>query len=990
MTIKEYIIDRLLGFDPTLDLSDNSALVDLLVNPGSAMLDPVIAQLNFLLTNLGLGNPETIDETEFDSIAANFLKSRIPGAKAVGVVELFYNNPVSLDIPQGTTFTSSAGLVFVTNKDIHIPLSSMAGNTWNYPRYSTGPIPVVAQDYGVIASIPPNDITSTNLVPPPALVTNPTAFSGGADKETNSDFAARVIDEVVTAALGSARGIRASLRPLYPTIKEIKVRGMNDIEMLRDLVYSGIQVYNNYQEVDYYGKVSGLNEPPWPQSLAYWHVFADSTLTSGLVDDLPSVADFFYQFTSTQYVGIWTLDDALKTTMQTQTILKDDFQDPVLNEEWVLSDSITGLGLMKDANEFTLTTVSGTQMLRLGNRLSISDIDARSIVTMGQQELYNILTAFAYGNYGVMQNWLEKYGVTIKQVEDYNDLLAFLQSTSTVDESQLSPEERQLWNLMINVAGAGQVEKTHNFYPLATRYLAKHAGIIMTGRFMTDDTSEEGVLSYVTVLRDEDSIDPTNGFGFAWMRNDAANSIYNVYIVDNSPLANDLFISPTSIILPQGENPFRAAAKMDIKADRIYRYKVVIGGDYSMLVKIWPDGEAEPSDADTAHVVNAGAPLNVSANGLHVGFGVMGTQNGQWFYDDLQIDNYDGVHTALLYRLKADPAEFPNGTYARVNHYGYGYDSVTYGLTAFIKEYVAGEWTWTEIGSNTSTNVSDRDVAKISHTFLMGTNFRDTDNFIDVLVTSTTAITDVTEVTSYYVNLESGIPSGVHTGGCADIYINDPASVLIAEQTLNNVTGNILLNNSNGFVGPIHSIVEVQTAFIGESLIENSDWTLITTNPATAMSTQEYPFLMFSPDLLNTKVRVIYRYYAYGSEIQTRLDSDDYRYSGTSNLVKIMPPVLVRVNSLNFRGPITAAQIQTAIMDYVHNQTVRIRRNEIINAVYTAGASFVDLTALDIEIIETNYLRETQDPIQLTDEYVKPILSAFFTDSYELNGVIKL
>jgi hypothetical protein len=59
------------------------------------------------------------------------------------------------------------------------------------------------------------------------------------------------------------------------TIKEIKTRGMNDIEMLRDLVYSGIQVYSNYYNVDYYGgarphdKARPKNSRQWERMVDY-------------------------------------------------------------------------------------------------------------------------------------------------------------------------------------------------------------------------------------------------------------------------------------------------------------------------------------------------------------------------------------------------------------------------------------------------------------------------------------------------------------------------------------------------------------------------------------------------------------------------------------------------------------------------------------------------------------------------------------------------
>jgi hypothetical protein len=409
MTIKQYIIDRLREFDPTLDLSDNSALVDLLVNPGAAMLDPVIAQLTFLMNNMGMATPETMDEGELDAVAANFLKTRSAGTKATGVVELFYDSPVNLDIPAGTTFTSSNGTVFETSSDIHIPKTTMAANTWNFPKYSTGTISVTAQEYGEIGSIPPNDITSTDLAEAPSTVTNPSAFTGGSDQETNTDFAGRLVDEVITGALGSADGIRNSLITLYPTIKGITVTGKDSFEMLRDLVYSGIQSYSDYTRVDFYGKVSGLNESPFPQSMGYWTVFYDDPTTSGITPDLPIIAEFEYPFTTDQYKGLYSFKDNRTTVVQTSTIFEDTFESGAIASVWAMSDATTEVGIPKNSSEFGIDNISGKNKLRLGTRRTDSQINDSTLVTIQMNQLYSIINTMydVAKNGGAPSDWTD-------------------------------------------------------------------------------------------------------------------------------------------------------------------------------------------------------------------------------------------------------------------------------------------------------------------------------------------------------------------------------------------------------------------------------------------------------------------------------------------------------------------------------------------------------------------------------------------------------
>jgi hypothetical protein len=239
------------------------------------------------------------------------------------------------------------------------------------------------------------------------------------------------------------------------------------------------------------------------------------------------------------------------------------------------------------------------------------------------------------------------------------------------------------------------------------------------------------------------------------------------------------------------------------------------------------------------------------------------------------------------------------------------------------------------------------------------------------------------------MDLENATLSGVHTGGTADIYINDPNSILVAQQTVNNVTGNLSLSTANGFMGPIHSIVNVQTALIGQALAENDSWVLVSSNPAVAYSSQETPYLAFSSALVNTKVLVTYRFYAYGNQIQSTITSNDFRYSGTSNLAKIMPPAIVTINAMNYRGAASVTQVQTAIINYVTSQTATIILTELLSAVYAAGVTFVDTSSLDIEIAQYDYKRTRAASVPLLTSYTKPDLSAFYTDAYELTGVIK-
>jgi len=533
----------------------------------------------------------------------------------------------------------------------------------------------------------------------------------------------------------------------------------------------------------------------------------------------------------------------------------------------------------------------------------------------------------------------------------------------------------------------GRVEISNNYYPIAHTPIPIHNGIDITGTFETNDSTEAGRMSYVTILRDSASLDPANGYGFCWSKGDG--SLYNIYLVDNSPLANDLFVNKDLVIQPQGDNAWKAAGKFVIAINTVYHFKLSVFEDYRMELRLWTSTEP------VAPTLSCAAPnMLPSAIGTEFGISVMGTQNSLWWYNDVLITTSTGVHTAVLFKMKARDTDFPNGSNVAFNYYGYGHDgagSPLYGISAFAWIINSGIGSWTPIGTNTSTNSSDKMTTKISYPFVMDSVHRDSGEFAYFLTTSTYASESVTNVSTYYAHLQSNIASGVHAGGCADIYVNDPSKIVLAENSLNNITGNINLTEGNGFYGPIHSIIEVQTALINDPLVRNSDWSVVSANLGAVYSTEEYPYLSFDPGLINMKVRVVYRYWQNGTNVQALLNSDKYRYSGSSNLAKITPPTIVTVNTLNYKGSPSETAVKLALKEYVNSATANISIADIANTLYNIGVVYIDFPNIDIEITKYNYLRVESDPVSLIDSYsLDSDLSAFFADETSLQGVTRI
>jgi hypothetical protein len=530
-----------------------------------------------------------------------------------------------------------------------------------------------------------------------------------------------------------------------------------------------------------------------------------------------------------------------------------------------------------------------------------------------------------------------------------------------------------------------------DYFPIVSTLLEQHTGISITGLFKTNDATSEGVMSYITALRNASSMDPSHGLGFAWRKGDG--TTFNVYLVDNNPLTDELFVNNNLLVQSSGDNMFLATAKKEILIDTDYKFRLDISQKYAMDLWIWKSTDSDPDFDDSSTRTIYTGPMDVAtsprSDGTHFGMGVLGTQGYQWWYDDLIISTTVGIHTAVLLRLKADPSLFPDDSIATINVYGYGKDESTYALSAYIKKYVDSTWTWVLSGSNTSTNVSDRNNSLITFNLTLSSVYRDSDNYIDVLLTTPTATNSISSIGLYYAALTNTIASGIHVGGKADIYVNDPTNIVYAERIITNTTGRIWLNSDNGFSLPVHSIVSVSNPDTQEELTENSGWVLVTVDSGNTFSTRESAYITASVD--HARIKIGYRYHTYGDAIQTKLDSDEFRYSGADNLVKILPPVLISFETLQYKGGISDTELKEKLKDFINTKTESLSLSDVLNFLYDLDITYINTDTLSVTYRESDYLRVWEDPIELTSTaFELGTLQAFYTDEKAMLGITRL
>jgi hypothetical protein len=252
--------------------------------------------------------------------------------------------------------------------------------------------------------------------------------------------------------------------------------------------------------------------------------------------------------------------------------------------------------------------------------------------------------------------------------------------------------------------------------------------------------------------------------------------------------------------------------------------------------------------------------------------------------------------------------------------------------------------------------------------------------------TSTSLIAPV--LYTHYVDLENTLPSGVHVGGAVDIYVNAPSQMALKTGTvvLSNPDKSFALIPENGFTLPIQEIIAVTSNDL--EIARGSDWTLTNENLGTSWSNKEQITMNVSET--NATVSVTYRYYKEIDALQTHMENDKNRYVGNSNLVKIMPPAVISINTLEYRDGPTIAQAQKLLKDYINGLTDTIEISDIIVLLTDNGATFVDLDSLNINVREYDEFKVLIKDEEITSTYTLPSTKAFYTDELEMTGLIKL
>ncbi|MBW2691024.1 MAG: hypothetical protein JRE57_00140 [Deltaproteobacteria bacterium] len=262
LPVREFIIQRLLEYDPSFDVGSGVPTTSLFIDPLSVVLQPVVDELTVvqatqsILTILESSDPNSFPEDIVDGLASNALVERNPGSIGSDVERIRFFEPQAFSAQIGVLiFLGGGGQRYTNSESIAITSAEMSLNQEGNLYYID--IPIVALEEGDDFNVDAGAITSMEAEPVGvANLTNRFGVSQGASRETNTELIDRMKVAVTVRALVTGRGIVVTLTENFTTIEEIQPIGFGKDEMMRDIVHN-VHIGGN---VDVYIKTPSFTE----------------------------------------------------------------------------------------------------------------------------------------------------------------------------------------------------------------------------------------------------------------------------------------------------------------------------------------------------------------------------------------------------------------------------------------------------------------------------------------------------------------------------------------------------------------------------------------------------------------------------------------------------------------------------------------------------------------------------------------------------------
>lgn len=237
MDVDKFLEARLVQEFPNTNFREGSGIRDLLVKANQLLMDPLAREVTLIKQGQSLANPELLAATEADALVANMFVSRSTGGLSTGTVRLYFNAPVALNISVSNVCYTAAGIRFLPTTLQSISAEAMVFNQSGNLYYFD--IQVTAESAGTSYNVGKREIIGITNLNAAVRVENLNKFEGGIEEETTDELVEKAETSITERSLVTGRGVSARLRDQFASLVHLQVVGHADSEMSRDIVTGG-------------------------------------------------------------------------------------------------------------------------------------------------------------------------------------------------------------------------------------------------------------------------------------------------------------------------------------------------------------------------------------------------------------------------------------------------------------------------------------------------------------------------------------------------------------------------------------------------------------------------------------------------------------------------------------------------------------------------------------------------------------------------------
>lgn len=244
LPIAEFLEERLNEWDPDFEVREGTGFEQLFFKPIQFIVQPFRDEANDIqvsqsfLRILQTDDPDAFDEEPVDALAANLFVERVSGDVSSGTGRALYDRPVTREYPaEGATFVGNNGQNYINPDPFSISEAAMSSQIEDGLYYFD--IQLQSENTGEDTELEADGLVQLVNDPDVVNVTNPAAFVGGQDRESNTELIERTKDSIAVRDLVTGKGFNAIMFETFPgQIDSLNPIGFGDNEMMRDIVFN--------------------------------------------------------------------------------------------------------------------------------------------------------------------------------------------------------------------------------------------------------------------------------------------------------------------------------------------------------------------------------------------------------------------------------------------------------------------------------------------------------------------------------------------------------------------------------------------------------------------------------------------------------------------------------------------------------------------------------------------------------------------------------